>query len=296
MTYSIVACELETGQLGVAVQTFNLATGTYVPFAAPGIGAVATQALVERSYGPKGLDLIREGKTAQDALAYLLELDPKHDFRQVSIVDYRGNVAIHTGKRCFPEAGYYVGDCFSTQANMMRFSGVWNAMAEAYQGAKGDLASRLLIALDAAEAAGGDLRGKQSAALLVVSDESDFPIVDLRVDHHPEPLLELKRLLRLHRAYTAERMIADLVSAGDIEKASILLDQIKDWAYDEPYLQYLRALHLAGHLDRVNVAVPILKDLINESPIWGEYLRREANIDNFGCPGLGNYLLSLLKV
>ena len=167
MTYSIVAQDPDTGQLGVAVQTFNLAVGTWVPWAEAGVGAVATQALAERSYGTLGLDLIRGGKTAGHALRALLAVDSKRDFRQVSIIDYQGHIATYTGNRCFPEAGSHVGETFCTQANMMAHDTVWDAMAGAYQSPDGDFGDRLLAALDAAQAEGGDMRGKQTAALLI---------------------------------------------------------------------------------------------------------------------------------
>ena len=295
MTYSIIARDTLTGHMGVAVQTFNMATGTWVPWAEGGVGAVATQAHAERSYGHLGLDLIRGGKTAHEALTALLAIDPNREFRQVSMIDYKGNISTHTGNRCFPEAGSFVGESFCTQANMMAFNTVWGAMADAYRAADGDLADRLLAALDAAEAEGGDMRGKQTAALLVVdSERTPIPLIDLRVDHHPEPLLELRRLLGLHRAYMAEYSVADLVEAGEAETAYQMLTQIGAWAPNEPYLQYLRAMHLAGRLDRWDEAVGILRSLIQVSPVWAEYLRREATVDNFGCPGLGARLLEAL--
>jgi len=297
MTYSIVARDTETGHLGVAVQTFNLAVGTWVPWAEGGVGAVATQALAERSYGPLGLSLIRGGKTAHEALAGLLATDTRHDFRQVSMIDHLGNIATHTGERCFPEAGSFVGDFFCTQANMMSRNTVWAAMADAYQVAEGDLAERLLAALDAAQAEGGDIRGQQTAALLVVdSTWTPIPLIDLRVEHDPEPLAQLRRLLRLHRAYMAEYSLSDIVEAGDVETAYNMLTRIGEWAPDEPYLQYLRAMHLAGRLDRWDEALTILRPLIQTSPVWGEYLRREASVDNFGCPGLGARLVDLLDI
>jgi uncharacterized Ntn-hydrolase superfamily protein len=297
MTYSIVARDSKTGQFGVAAQTFNLATGTWVTWAEGGVGAVATQALAERSYGTLGLDLIRGGKSAHEALTALLAIDCKREFRQVSIVDQAGNIATHTGDRCFPEAGSFVGDSFCTQANMMARNTVWRAMAVAYQSADGDLPERLLAALDAAQAAGGDMRGKQTAALLVVGpDRTPVPLVDLRVDHDPDPLGELHRLLRLHRAYMAEYAILDYVEADDDETAYQMTKQIVEWAPDEPYLRYLCALHLAGHLDRWDEALDMLRSLIGTSPLWEAYLQREAAVDNFGCPGLGSRLLDALSM
>lgn len=295
MTYSIVARDPATGQMGVAVQTFNFATGTWVPWAEGGVAAIATQALAERQYGVLGLDLIRGGMTAHDSLRALLAADDKRDFRQVSMIDHQGHIATHTGTRCFPEAGSFQGDTFCTQANMMARDTVWEAMAAAYQAAPGDLAQRLLSALDAAQAAGGDIRGQQTAAMLVVDRRyTRIPLVDLRVDHHPQPLAELRRMLRIHQAYQGEVGIADLVEAGDLDAVRERLDRIQDLAPDEPYLQYLRALHLAAWLEGEAEAVESLRQLIAAQPLWREYLVREAAVDNFGCPGLGQRLLAAL--
>jgi uncharacterized Ntn-hydrolase superfamily protein len=295
VTYSIVARDPDTGELGVAVQTCNLAVGTWVPWAEAGVGAVATQAVAERSYGTLGLSLLRGQKSARAALTALLAADDRREFRQVAIVSARGDVAVHTGRRCLPEAGAFAGEGFATQANMMAKDTVWDAMAGAYRHASGDLPDRLITALAAAEAEGGDLRGRQTAALLVVGpDPAPFPLVDLRVDHHPEPVAELRRLLRLHRAYTAEYQVPTAVAAGDLATATRLLAQIGEWAPDEAYLQYLRALHLAGRLDRLDEALAILRPLIQEAPLWHEYLRRDAAVDHFDCPGVAPRLLELL--
>lgn len=296
MTYSIVARDPHSGQLGVAVQTCNLAVGTWVPWAEAGVGAVATQAVAERSYGTLGLDLLRGQKRAAEALAALLAVDRRREFRQVAMVDAHGEVAAHTGRRCLPEAGAVTGPGFSVQANMMARNTVWDAMAAAYRQAQGAFPERLLAALDAAEAEGGDIRGRQTAALLVVAAETaPFPLVDLRVDHHPQPLSELHRLLRLHYAYTAEYQVADAIAAGKRVEATRLLDQIGEWAPEEAYLQYLRAMHLAGRLDRWPEALAILRPLIAQEPLWREYLRRDAAVDHFDCPGLGARMLDLLE-
>jgi uncharacterized Ntn-hydrolase superfamily protein len=206
-------------------------------------------------------------------------------------------MALHTGHRCFPKAGGYAGDGFCTQANMMERNTVWKAMAQAYQAAEGDLAERLLAALYAAQAEGGDIRGMQTAALLVVDKHpAPFPLVDLRVDYDPAPLDRMSQMLRLHRAYMAEYSIADHVKAGRHEQAHELLNRIGEWAPEESYLQYLRALHLAGHLEQWDEALDVLQPLIKSRPVWHEYLRREAEVDNFGCPGLGKKLLDLLNL
>ncbi|WP_119070863.1 DUF1028 domain-containing protein [Aggregatilinea lenta] len=295
MTYSIIARDPDTGQMGVAVQTFNFATGTWVPWAEGGVGAVATQALADRRYGFMGLDLMRGGLAAEAALRALLADDDGRDFRQVSMLDRHGGIATHTGARCFPHAGSYQGATFCTQANMMARGTVWGAMAAAFEAARGDLAERILAAMDAAQAEGGDLRGQQTAALLIVDREPvRVPLVDIRVDHHPRPLDELRRMLRLHRAYSAEGAVAEVVAAGDLNAAQTLLDRIGALAPDEPYLQYLRALHLAAWLDAEAEALDILRGLIAARPVWREYLAREAAVDNFGVAGLGARLLAAL--
>jgi uncharacterized Ntn-hydrolase superfamily protein len=250
--------------------------------------------LAERTYGTSGLDLMRGGFTSSEALQALLAIDGKRDFRQVSMVDRQGRIATFTGKRCFPEAGSYVGETFCVQANMMLRSTVWQAMSEAFQKATGDLATRLLVALEAAQAEGGDMRGQQTAALLVVDSEPNpIPLIDLRVDHHPKPLIELRRLLRLHHAYMAEYAIPSLIEAGDHEQVTASIVQLRNSG--EPYLEYLCALHLAGRLDKLDEAVRILENLISRQPVWLNYLEREAQVDNFGCPGLGTRLMTALK-
>ena len=206
MTYSIVARDGETGELGVAVQTRSFGVGRAVPWALAGIGAVATQSITDTSYGPLALELLRAGKSADEALAALLAADRDREVRQVGIVDNQGRVAAHTGSACIAEAGHVTGSAWSAQANTMRSTDVWPAMAEAYETAVGSLAQRLLAALEAAEAAGGDFRGRQAAAVLVVDAQSagkpwDERVSDLRVDDHPEPLHELRRLLLKEEAY-----------------------------------------------------------------------------------------------
>jgi uncharacterized Ntn-hydrolase superfamily protein len=168
-TYSIVARDTLTGELGVAVQSHWYSVGTLVPWAEAGVGAVATQSFVDVSYGPLGLDLMRAGKSAGQALEALLAADSSREVRQVAMIDARGGVAAHTGSRCIERAGHLVGKSYSVQANLMRNSSVWGAMAAAYESSGGDLAERLLAALEAGEAAGGDIRGSQSAAILIVS-------------------------------------------------------------------------------------------------------------------------------
>jgi uncharacterized Ntn-hydrolase superfamily protein len=203
-TYSIVARDPSTGALGVAVHSHWFSVGSMVPWAEPGLGAVATQSLIEPAYGPRALARLRAGEAAHPALAALVAADAEADVRQVAVVDAGGEVAVHTGGRCIPAAGHITGGDFSCQANMMARAGVPEAMADGFTRAAGvPLAQRLLAALDAAEAAGGDVRGRQSSALLVVPAEGEpwRRVTDLRVEDHPEPLAELRRLEVLHRAY-----------------------------------------------------------------------------------------------
>jgi uncharacterized Ntn-hydrolase superfamily protein len=210
VTYSIVARDRETGELGVAVQTGTFGVGRGVPWAEAGVGAVATQSITEPSHGPFGLELMKGGRSAQEALTGLVASDPKQRFRQVGIVDANGNAAAHTGDGCIKACGHLVGDGYAVQANMMGRDTVWPAMAAAYEGAEGPLTRRLLAALEAAETEGGDFRGAQSAAILVVQAEpTGFfwrgRVSNLRVDDHVDPVGELGRLLDLEEDYRAER-------------------------------------------------------------------------------------------
>jgi uncharacterized Ntn-hydrolase superfamily protein len=223
-TYSIVARDAQTGQLGVAVQSHWFSVGPIVPWAEAGVGAVATQSIVEASYGPLGLELMRAGKSAPDALKSLLAGDAQASLRQVAMIDAQGRVAAHTREHCIIAAGHRVGANYSAQANLMLKDTVWGAMARAFEGAKGDLADRLLAALEAAEAEGGDIRGKQSAAIIVVSGKpTGRPwadrLFDLRVEDHAEPVAELKRLVKLQRAYNHMNAGDEFFGKNDIAGA-----------------------------------------------------------------------------
>ena len=213
-TYSIVARDSQTGQLGVAVQSHWFSVGSVVPWAEAGVGAVATQSFVDPSYGHLGLQLMRAGRSAPDALKGLLAADSNREVRQVAMIDAQGHVAAHTGTKNIQAAGHKVGKDYSVQANLMTNDRVWPEMSKAFEETKGDLAERMLAALDAAQAAGGDIRGRQSAALIVVAPKSsgrswEDRIFDLRVEDSPEPLVELRRLVKLQRAYNH-------MNAGDL--------------------------------------------------------------------------------
>ncbi len=222
-TYSIVARDPATGDMGVAVQSHWFSVGTVVTWGEAGVGAIATQAFANVSFGPRGLELLREGMGARSAIDILIASDEAREMRQLAILDSNGGVAVHTGKKCIPSAGHVIGDDHSVQANMMINSKVWPAMDRAFRSAKGSLAERMLLTLEAGERAGGDIRGRQSAALLVVRGKStgnswEDRLVDLRVDDSPQPLVELRRLLDIHNAY--ERM-----NQGDValEKGNMAL-------------------------------------------------------------------------
>ena len=215
-TYSIVAHDPETGELGVAVQSHWFSVGSIVSWAEPGVGAVATQSIAEPAYGPRLLRRLRGGQAPRDALDELLAADEQARVRQVGVVDGSGTVAVHTGDGCIPYAGDAQGDGFSAQANMMAGPEVWPAMAEAFRAATGPLPRRLLTALDAGEAAGGDVRGRQSAALVVVPAEGEAwrRTVELRVEDDADPLGELRRLVDLADAYAVATEGDDLVGEG----------------------------------------------------------------------------------
>jgi uncharacterized Ntn-hydrolase superfamily protein len=277
-TYSIVARDPETGQMGVAVQTHWFSTGSMVTWAEPGVGAVATQSMVEVSYGPLGLHKMQNGKTAPDALKALLAEDKNREVRQVAMVDARGNVGVHTGSRCVAEAGHHSGIQYSVQANMMLKNTVWPAMAGAYENAKGELADRLLTALDAAQAEGGDIRGKQSAAMLIVSGEAtSHPwtgiFIDLRVEDHPEPLVELRRLLTLQRAYQSMNRGDELLSEGKIQEAFDAYNKAALMAPQLDELPFWQAVTLADS-GRVEESLPIFKKVFALNPDWALLLQR----------------------
>src|SRR5918995_2421853 len=224
-TYSIVARDPATGQLGVAVQSHWFSVGPIVPWAEAGVGAIATQSFVEPSYGPLGLELMRSGRTAEEALRALVAGDPHPEVRQVAFIDAKGAVAVHTGDKAIEAAGHRKGKDYSVQANLMLKPTVPDAMARAFERAKGDLTERLLLALEAAQAEGGDIRGSQSAAILVVSGKPTGRtwadrLVDLRVEDHPKPLEELRRLVRIRRAYQRMNAGAKALARKDMNKAA----------------------------------------------------------------------------
>jgi len=271
-TYSIVAYDEATGQLGVAVQSHWFSVGTVVPWAQAGVGAVATQSFVKVEYGPEGLKLMAEGATANEALDQLIALDDARDVRQVAMVDVRGHVATYTGAKCIDAAGHQQGKNYSVQANLMEKPTVWPAMAKAFEDATGDLADRMLAALEAAQAEGGDIRGRQSAAMLIVSGEpTGIPwkdvVLDLRVDDNPEPLRELARLLIIHRAYDHANQGDFYVEKHEIAKALREYDLAAQLYPENPELPYWTAVTLAGE-GRIDEALPLFKAVFARNSAW----------------------------
>ncbi len=276
MTYSIVARDPRTGELGVAVQSHFFSVGPIVPWAAPGVGAIATQAIAEPAFGPRGLALLRDGLDAAQALERLLSDDDAPQVRQVAIVDAAGNAAAHTGASCMVEAGHLTGPGVSCQGNILASDRVWPAMLEAFQSADGgDLGGRLLAALDAAEREGGDIRGRQSAAILVVPAHGEEweTSVSLRVEDHEEPLRELRRLVSLRGAYRLAMRADELAGAGQHEQAARLYRQASDRVPGNHELLFWSGIAAAqlGDLDR---AVTAVRSAIAMHPAWALMLQR----------------------
>lgn len=281
-TFSIVARDPVTGDFGVAVQSHWFSVGSVVSWAEAGVGAIATQAMAEISYGPLGLDLLRGGKSASQTLKALLEADDGRDLRQVAIVDATGQVATHTGNRCIKEAGHLTGEGFSVQANMMLNDSVWKAMFEAYQTALKDpsldIAERLLRALEAAQKSGGDIRGKQSAAIKVVSAQTTTKswggiLMELRVEDHIEPIQELRRLVEIHRAYEYMNQGDDFLGKGQKTDAMTAYATAAKLAPQIVEIPFWNAVTLAdnGNMDE---ALTIFKDVFKREPVWKELLNR----------------------
>jgi uncharacterized Ntn-hydrolase superfamily protein len=297
VTYSIVARDTATGQMGVAVQSHFFAVGRIVCWGQGGVGVVATQSFVEPAYGPRGLALMAEGMSAADALRALVMADDEQDRRQVGMVDAAGVAAAHTGARCIPAAGQAVGDGFSVQANMMRNDTVWGAMRSAYEATTGDLAARLLAALDAAQAEGGDIRGRQSAALLIVPAErhgQGWPdrTFDVRVEDHPEPLAELRRLLDLHRAYDRLDQAEHALTDGDQEEAARGYAEAAAGLGANVEGTFWAGVALASSGD-IDKARAMLAPALAAHDGWAELLRRLPAVDLLPAePGLIERLLA----
>jgi uncharacterized Ntn-hydrolase superfamily protein len=273
-TYSIVARDPASGDLGVAVQSHWFSVGSVVTWGRPGVGTVATQSVAEPAYGPRTLERLASGEAPEAALQAQLDADELARVRQVATVDAQGRVAVHTGSDCIPHAAHVAGDGFSCQANMMARPGVPEAMAEAFTSAEGDLAARMLAACRGAEAAGGDVRGRQSAAMLVVGAEPGLvPKLELRIEDHGDPIDELERLLGLQRAYALAGDADELLGAGDAEAAGRLYKRASELAPDSDELLFWAGLSMAavGDLDG---GVTAIRQAAAVHPGWLDLLDR----------------------
>jgi uncharacterized Ntn-hydrolase superfamily protein len=268
MTYSIVALDRESGELGVGIQSRAFRSGAVVPWALPGVGAVASQAFSEKSYGPLGLELMRAGKTPEQALAGLVAADPLASNRQVSMVAADGTAAVHTGDACIPAVGHRIGEGVTAQANCVAGPQVWESMVDAFVEAEGSLQRRLLGALDAAEAAGGDWRGRQAAGILVVPAEGQpwDTVCDVRVDDHEDPLGELRRLLDLHEGYTA---------LGEVDDSAEVARRTRLPELDLHFAELFDAAR-AGDLERGR---SLVAELLRQDERWRAYLQALADHD-----------------
>ena len=269
-TYSIVAYDEETGQLGVAVQSHWFSVGTLVPWIKAGVGAVATQSFVKVEYGPNGLKLMGKGFSAEDALKILVEEDENSAVRQVGMVSAKGGASAFTGENCIQFAGHIVGKNYTVQANLMASATVPTAMVRAYETTKGELVDKLMASLEAAQKEGGDVRGKQSAAIIVTTGEPtgiDWKdkLFDLRIEDHPEPIIEMKRLIRVSRAYQHANAGDLYIETGEIDKALTEYNLAAEYYPENPELPFWTAISLAS-VDRVNEALPIFKEVFKKAP------------------------------
>ena len=271
-TYSIVALDPETGELGVAVQSHWFSVGSLVPWVQAGVGAVATQSFVKVEYGPEGLRQMMIGVPAGAVLSKLISQDEGEAVRQVAMIDASGNVAAHTGSRCIEAAGHQMGKNYSVQANLMEKPTVWPAMAMAFEKSEGDLADRMMAALEAAEAEGGDIRGRQSAAMLIVTGKPTGiawkdVVLDLRVDNHPEPLKQLKRLIRIYRAYEHANKGDELLESKDVAGALREYELAADYYPENIELPFWTAVTLTG-AGRLQEALTIFKSVFQTDERW----------------------------
>ncbi len=272
-TFSIVARDSASGEMGVAVQSHWFNVGSVVPWVEAGVGVVATQSFVNKSFGPRGLALMRSGLSPQEALDSLLKDDPGQAVRQVALLDAQGRLAVHTGANCIAYACHAMGVQYAVQANMMLGPDVCTAMQQALESSRGlPLAERLLLALEAAQAAGGDFRGQQSAALIVVRGQrTDKPwddrLVDLRVDDHPAPIAELRRLYTVHQAYEHMNLGDYYVEINDMAAAMREYAAARRLLPQQVELQFWTALTLAN-LGRMNDALPLFADVFRREPVW----------------------------
>jgi uncharacterized Ntn-hydrolase superfamily protein len=300
-TYSIVARDEASGQLGVAVQTHQMCVGAVVPWLEPGIGALATQASANIHFGPMGLSMLRQGIDAPHVVEALVASDPGADRRQLAVVDARGEVGAWTGRNCIAYASQQVGTGYSVQANMMERDTVVPAMAVAYEAADGDLAARMMAALHAAQAEGGDIRGMQSAALTIVSGDPQAlgfqrAIYDLRVDEAEAPLDDLQRLVRLRRAQLLNTEAYALLE-GERARALELWARARAMAPELEEMAFWQAIQLADGAGDVGAGAAILREMLAQADRraqWIDLIRRLAACGAIEREGAGDELIAAL--
>ena len=281
-TFSIVARDSITGEMGVAVQSHWFSVGSVVSWAEAGVGAVATQSLVNPSFGIRGLELLKAGKTAKEAVQELIAADTGREFRQLAIIDAKGNVFSFTGAKCIPEAGNIIGKNFSVQANLMLNNKVPGAMQKAFSETSGALAERMVAALEAGQAAGGDIRGQQSAAILIVKGTStgkvwEDKLIDLRVEDNPHPIVELKRLLNVYRAYEHMNNGDAATEKSDWALALKEYGEAEKMFPDNLEMKFWHAVNLVNK-GKIDDSLPLFKEIFTKEKNWQILLPRLTKI------------------
>ncbi len=281
-TYSIVARDPQTGEMGVAVQSHWFSVGSIVAWGEAGVGVVATQSFVNPSFGQRGLELLKTGKTAQEVVDELIASDEGRDVRQLAIVDSKGNSAGYTGAKCISEAGHIVGENYSVQANMMLNNKVWGEMSKAFENSKGPLAERLIASLEAAQNVGGDIRGQQSACLLVVKGNPtgnlwEDRLIDLRVEDNPNPVDEIKRLLKVYRAYEHMNKGDLAVEKNDMKLAMDEYNAAMKMFPENLEMKYWTAVTLAN-TGEVEKSLPMFKEIFAKDLNWKELTKRLPSV------------------
>jgi uncharacterized Ntn-hydrolase superfamily protein len=305
-TYSIVALDQESRLMGVAVQTHQMSVGSVVPWLLPGIGALVTQSLTNVSFGPIGLSMLRAGVPAPKIVEALVASDPRANVRQFALVDVKGKVGAWTGESCIPKAGHHIGEGYSVQANMMVSERVVPAMAAAYESAEGELAERMLAALHAAQAEGGDIRGMQSAALKIVDGKPEAvqttptwrTAYDLRVDEHDDPVTELSRLVRLRSAERLDQEGFKALEDGQRDQALDLWAQARAKAPELEELSFWQAMELADKPADIPAAHEILKPMLSEDPrreYWIDLIRRIQLVGILEREGAASEIIAALE-
>lgn len=300
-TYSILAYDSGAGEMGVAVQSHWFSVGPVGPWGEAGVGVVATQSLANVSFGVRGLGLLQQGLSPRQVVDSLLPSDEGREYRQLAVVDAKGRVAAYTGEKCIPEAGHIIGDGYAVQANLMLNDKVWPVMAKAFEEAKGPLAERMIAALEAAQEVGGDIRGQQSAAILMVKGQSTGKIwevrqIDLRVEDHPEPVKELKRLLNIHRAYQHMNQGELAIEQGDMELAMREYGLAEKMFPENEEMRFWHAVTLVNN-GRTKEALSLFGDVFAKDRNWVTLTPRLVKVGllNVDQQGLDRILSALNK-